>query len=140
MKPIAGTAKPERNMSKKYELLKEDCIEHDGRTLYRLRALRDFEYVGTGQLGGSIAKEENLSHEGEAWVFADARDFDDALVFVNARVFSSTQLYGDAWVYDNARVFGDARVSGNAWVYGSTQVSGNARVSGKAWVYGKAWV
>src|SRR5260363_311647 len=74
-----------------------------------------FKYVGIGQLGGYIEKEENLSHEGEAWVFDNARVFGDARVFGNARVFSSTQVYGDAWVYDNARVFGDARVSGNAW-------------------------
>src|SRR5260363_312371 len=117
MKPIAGTAKTERNMSKKYELLKEDCIEHDGRTLYRIRARRDFKYVGTGQLGGYIEKEENLSHEGEAWVFAKARVLGDASVLSHARVFSSAQVYGDAWVYDNARVFCDARVSGNAWVF-----------------------
>src|SRR5260363_377882 len=137
---LTRTTKTERNMSKKYELLKEDCIEHDGRTLYRIRALRDFKYVGIGQLGGYIEKEENLSHEGEAWVFDNARVFGDARVFSNARVFSSTQVYGDAWVYDNARVFGDARVSGNAWVYGDVAVFGNAQVSGNAWVSGKAWV
>src|SRR5260364_128896 len=116
MNPIAGTDKTERNMSKKYELLKEDCIEHDGRTLYRIRALRDFEYVGTGQFGGYMERGENLSHEGVAWVFEDARACGDALVV------------------------GNARVTGNAWVYGSTQVCGKERVSGKAWVYVKAWV
>src|SRR5260364_343471 len=39
---LTRTTKTERNMSKKYELLKDDCIEYDGRTLYRIRALRDF--------------------------------------------------------------------------------------------------
>src|SRR5260364_283528 len=67
-------------------ITEEDCIEHDGRTLYRIRALRDFKYVWIGQLGGYIEKEENLSHEGEAWVFDNARVFGDARVFGNARV------------------------------------------------------
>src|SRR5260363_299742 len=40
---LTRTAKTERSMSGKYELLKEDCIEYDGRTLYRIRALRDLE-------------------------------------------------------------------------------------------------
>src|SRR5260363_164836 len=140
MKPIAGTAKTERNMSKKYELLKEDCIEHDGRTLYRIRALRDFEYVGTGQLGGYIEKEENLSHEGKAWVFDDARVFDAALVFGNARVFSGTQVYGNARVYDNAWVFGNARVYDNAQISGEAWVSDNARVFGNVRVFDNARV
>ena len=32
-------------MDKKYELLKDDCINYEGRTLYRIKALRDFGYI-----------------------------------------------------------------------------------------------
>src|SRR5260364_164313 len=126
MKPIAGTAKTERNMSKKYELLKEDCIEHDGRTLYRIRALRDFKYVGIGQLGGYIEKEENLSHEGEAWVFDDAQVSGNTRVSGTARVYGSTQVSGNAWVYDNAQVSGNVQVSGNARVSGDARIDSNS--------------
>src|SRR5260364_177646 len=83
-------------MSGKYELLKEDCIEYDGRTLYRIRALRDFRSIKQGDLGGYIEKEENLSHEGEAWVFDNARVSDEAK--------------GDA----KAQVSGNARRGGNS--------------------------
>lgn len=55
-------------MEKKYELIKEDSIEAEGRTLYRIRALKEFGdlengvyYVGQGDLGSYIQKEENLS-------------------------------------------------------------------------------
>src|SRR5260363_302214 len=92
-------------MSGKYELLKEDCIEYDGRTLYRIRALRDFRSIKQGDLGGYIEKEENLSHEGEAWVFDNAR------------------------VSDNAWVSGDAKVYGNAQVSGNARRGGNSRIS-----------
>ena len=34
------------------------------RTVYRIKALRDFGDVKTGQLGGWIEKESNLSHDG----------------------------------------------------------------------------
>ena len=82
---------------KKYELTEETVTVY-GKTLYRIRAVRDFGSVKTGDLGGYIEKEENLSHSGNAWV------------------------YGNAWVSSNAYV------SGNAWVSGNAKVSGNAEV------------
>ena len=76
---------------KKYELT-EETFTVFGKTLYRIRAVRDFGSVKTGEFGGYIEKKENLSH------------------------------FGNAWVYGNAKVYGDARVSGNAWVYGNAEV------------------
>ena len=100
---------------KKYELTEETVTVY-GKTLYRIRAVRDFGSVKTGEFGGYIEKEENLSHFGNAWIYGDAR------------------VFGNAWVY------GDARVSENAWVYGDARVSGVARVFDNAWVYGNAEV
>ena len=77
---------------KKYELTEETVTVY-GKTLYRIRAVRDFGSVKTGEFGGYIEKEENLSHFDNAWVC------------------------GDAWVFGNARVSGDACVSGNAEVF-----------------------
>lgn len=94
---------------KKYELT-EETFTVFGKTLYRIRAVRDFGSVKTGEFGGYIEKEENLSH------------------------------FDNAWVYGNAKVYGDARVSGNARVFGNAWVSGNAKVSGNAWFSGNAEV
>ena len=100
----------------KYEILKDEFIEFDGRKLYRIKALKDFHNVKEGEFGGYIESERNLSHEGNAWVYGDAW------------VSGNAQVYGDAWVYGNAQVYGNARVSGDAWVSGDAQVSGNAQV------------
>lgn len=88
---------------KKYELTEETVTVY-GKTLYRIRAVRDFGSVKTGEFGGYIEKEENLSHFGDAWVYGNAK------------------VSGDAKVYGNAKVYGEARVSGNAWVYGNAEV------------------
>ena len=112
---------------KKYELTEETVTVY-GKTLYRIRAVRDFGSVKTGEFGGYIEKEENLSHFGNAWIYGDAWVYGDARVSENA------------WVYGNAKVFGDARVFDNAWVYGNAKVYGDARVSGNARVYGNAEV
>ena len=112
---------------KKYELTEETVTVY-GKTLYRIRAVRDFGSVKTGEFGGYIEKEENLSRFGNAWVSDNAWVFGDAWVSGNARVSDNARVFGNAWVY------GDARVSGNAWAYGE------ARVSGNAWAYGNAEV
>ena len=98
--------------NKKYELLTNDTIQIGTTTLYRIKALKDFCDVKAGDLGGYIEKEENLSHEGNCWVY-------DAVV------------YGNAKVYGNARVYDDAVVYGNAWVYGNAVVCGNADISSR---------
>ena len=51
---------------RKYEILKNEIIEHSGIKLYRIRALKDFGYIKKGDKGGYIEKETNLSQEGEA--------------------------------------------------------------------------
>ena len=130
---------------KKYELT-EETFTVFGKTLYRIRAVRDFGSVKTGEFGGYIEKEENLSHFGDAWVYGNAKVYGDARVFGNAWVYGDARVSGNAWIYGDARVFGnawvygDARVSENAWVYGDARVFGNARVYDNAWVYGNAKV
>jgi len=135
----------------KYELTNES-INHLGKTLYRIKALKDFNNVKKGDLGGYIEKESNLSQEYNAWVSGNAKVFGNAMVYGYARVYDNAMVYGDARVYDNARVSGNAKVYGNAMVYGdarvydnarvhgNARVSGNARVFGNAEVYGNAWV
>ena len=106
---------------KKYELTEETVTVY-GKTLYRIRAVRDFGSVKTGEFGGYIEKEENLSHFGNAWVSGNAWVFD------NARVYDNAWVFGNAWVYGNAKVYDDAWVCGDAKVYGDAWVSGNAEV------------
>ena len=117
------------NETKKYELT-ENTIEQNGRTLYQIRALKDFEDVMAGDLGGYIEKEENLSQEGNCWVSDEARVYDNAKVSGNARVYNDAKVFGNAQIYDNAGVFDDAEVYGNAKVYGKTEVKDNAKVYG----------
>ena len=111
---------------KKFELTSEFITNIFGTKLFRIKALIEFGNVKAGELGGFVEKEENLSQDGNAWVYDNARVYGDACVCGDARV------YGNAWVYDNARVYGNARVHGNAWVYGNACVCGDACVYGDA--------
>ena len=64
-------------MDKKYKLT-DDVKEINGVVLYRIVALRDFGSIKSGEKGGWIEREENLSHNGDAWVYGDARVYGDA--------------------------------------------------------------
>ena len=68
---------------KKFELTTDTKVVF-GRKLFRIKALISFENVNAGDLGGYVEKEENLSHNGDAWVFDNAEVFDNARVHGNA--------------------------------------------------------
>ena len=61
-------------------------------TLHRIRAIAEFGLVKIGDLGGWIEKEENLSHEGKAWVCGDAKVWGNAEVCGDAKVFSASHV------------------------------------------------
>ena len=62
-------------------------------TLHRIKATVEFGFVKVGELGGWIEKEENLSHEGKAWVCGDAEVCDDANVWGNAKVCGDAEVF-----------------------------------------------
>lgn len=66
----------------KYKLTNESMINAAGKKLFRIKALVDIEGYGVkkGDLGGWIEKEDNLSQSGNAWIFGEAKVYDDAEV------------------------------------------------------------
>ena len=123
------SAMGEPNMDKKYELTGE-TMEFEGRTLYRIRALRTFyekydrsdrrmQYfddlsdiydVVEGDLGGWIESEGNLSQKGDCWVFDEAKVYDHACVIDNATVYMGAEVGGYATISGNAHIGGYVRI------------------------------
>ena len=100
-------------IEKKYKLT-DETFPLIGHTLYRIEALKDFSDVKKGDKGGFVESEENLSHDGDCWVYDTAK------------------VYGNAMVYGNASIYGDARVFGNAVIHGRAEVGGDAQVADNA--------
>lgn len=108
---------------KKYELVKEDKkIFTDGGAIYRIRALKDFGDVKTGDLGGYIEKEDNLSQEGNCWVY------DNAQVFGEARVFNNAKIYGTSEISDSAVVCEKAEIGGHTELYHYDYIDGSIKM------------
>ena len=108
--------------TKKYEL-----INYNQETnLYRIKALKDFNDVKSGDLGGFVDSENNLSHEGNCWIY------DSAVVCDSAIVKDDAIVYGSAVVCDSARVYGSAVVCDSAVVRDSAIVRDSAVVCDSA--------
>ena len=148
----------QQEINKKYIILENETLEHHGKTLYRIQAVKDFSDVNAGDKGGWIEREKNLSQKGDCWVYDEAKVYDNANVSGEAKIlnyaeiydnayisgyvyiFFSPKIYGFSIVNGNAQVYGNAHISGGSYIYGNAEVYGYAQVFGNAEVYGYAQV
>ena len=80
---------------KKFELT-TDFKMFNEKKLFRIKALIDFGDVKAGELGGYVEKKNNLSQDGNAWIWGDAN------VCGNAKVYGDAKVWGNANVCENA--------------------------------------
>lgn len=125
---------------KKYEILKDQTITMNGSTIYRIKALKNFGDVKAGDMGGFVESEDNLSQEGNCWIYGDAMVYHKAKVKENAIVRDYTHVYNESQVLHNAIVEGHARVFGNGTVFGNAIVKDNGSVFDHGSVHGFAIV
>ena len=120
---------------KKYEL-----IPSDKEGLYRIKAMKDFSNVKKGDIGGYVQSENNLSHDGNCWIYDNAVVCDNAIIQDNAKIYGKAEVWYDAVIQDNAKVFDNTQVYGNARIYGNAFVCDNAIIFGSARIYDEAIV
>lgn len=124
----------------KYKIMKRNHGRCGLIKVYRIKALRDFGNVKKGDLGGYIESEDNLSHEGTAWIYDDAEVYGDARVYEDAKVLGKAEIDGNAKIFGKATVAGNAMVSGKANIFGNATVGGDSKVFGSAWIYDDAQI
>ena len=110
-------------MEKKYELTNE-TITIGLITLHRIKALRSFNDVKKGDKGGFIESEDNLSHEGNSWVYNEAKVYHKAKVLDNAIVRDYAVITGNAIISDKAVISGFSTIKDKALIYGKAKIEG----------------
>ena len=100
--------------NKKYEILigEENTIEFEGRTLHRIRALKDFGDVKKGDIGGFVENDYNLSHEGNCWIYDNAKAMD------NSRIYGDSEMYENSKMYGNSAMYEYGELNNNDQLYG----------------------
>ena len=122
-------------MDNKYEL-----IPSDKEGLFSIKALKDFNNVKKGDIGGYIQSEKNLSQYDDCWIYGNAIVRDETVVMGDAKVCGNARVYDNAKVCGNARVYDNVQISDNVVVMGNARVCGNARVRNNAQVCDNAIV
>jgi len=139
-------------MEPKYKLICDANLRVGEKTVCFIQALRDFGDVKAGDIGGAIESETNLAHDGDCWVYHNAKVYGYGRVTGNAKIMDTAEILdyatvagdaivaGNAKVFQRALVFDKAIVDGQASIYGAAQVFGNSRVIGFSRVHEDAWV
>jgi len=137
---------------RKYEMIRDADVRVGEKTVCFIRALVDFGDVKAGDIGGAIEREDNLSHDGDCWVYHSAKVYGFGKVMGNAKIKDNAEIFdfatvaddaivaGNSKVFQQATVYGKAVIDGHASVYGAAQVFGNSRVIGFSRVHDDAWI
>lgn len=97
-------------------------------TIYQIKALIDFRDVKSGDLGGYVQFEKNLSQIGDSWIYNDACACDDSYLFGNAVMYNYSTICSNALVYGNAIMRDTSVIRGKSVVGGNVIVCGNANI------------
>lgn len=127
-------------MTQKYEIVQDQSKKFDGRVLYRIRALKRFEDIKKGDMGGWVESEHNLSQKGSCWIRNDAKVFGSACVCDNAQIADDAIVSESATVCDDACVCGWAVVNGYARITDRAFVGGHAIVADHASLFGQSCI
>jgi hypothetical protein len=126
--------------NKKKYILTNETIEYCGHRLYRIKAIKSFSGIRKGSLGGWVESEDNLSQEGDCWIFDDAKVFRKAKVSGNAKINDSACIYGNAVISGYVVISGNAKVYGNVCIYGNVSISEYAKIFGSISINGYACI
>ena len=117
---------------KKYELIKESKTMFAEREIFRIRALKDFEDVKAGDVGGWVCSYNNLSQEGNCWIYDDAKCLDDARVYDNAVMCGNAVMFGNAKMFDNAKMSDSSIMCDNAEMCGNSKMYDTSTMCGSS--------
>jgi carbonic anhydrase/acetyltransferase-like protein (isoleucine patch superfamily) len=96
--------------------------------LWQVIALRDFSDVKTGQIGGWVENEDNLSQYGNCWIYSS-----DGVVFGGSSVNDDAQIHGNSTLCHQAHVSGQSiveqsLVSGECRIYDAARILNGSQV------------
>ena len=115
---------------KKYRILFDEIYSQGN--LHRIQALKNFDDVHKGDIGGFIENESNLSQKGNCWIYDDAIVKNKAKVMKNAKIYNNAKIYGFAEVSNNVIISNNAEIFETAKIYNDVQIRNNVKVYGEA--------
>ena len=123
--------------NRKYKLT-NTTIRYMGRKLYRIKALKDFSDVKKGDLGGWVFSKNNLSQEGDCWIYNNAKCMDNARMYDNSTMFDRSEMHDNTIMYDYSRMHGNSAMYDYSKMYGNSAMYGYSRMLDYTTMYGNS--
>ena len=135
--------------NRKYEMT-NITMEFEERTLYRIRALKNFRNVKAGDLGGWVSGKHNLSQEGDCWIYDEAKCMDNARMYHNSVMYNNavmcdfSEMHGDSAMHnysamlDNSRMYNCSAMYDNSRMYNDSKMYSNSRMFDNSAMYNNA--
>ena len=123
--------------NKKYKLT-NISMRYEGRTLYRIRALKDFLNVEKGDLGGWVSSEDNLSQEGDCWIYDEAKCMDNARMYDNSKMHDNSKIFGNCRMYDDSEMYDSSEMHDHSEMYDSSEMHDYSRMFDDSKMYGNS--
>jgi NDP-sugar pyrophosphorylase family protein len=131
----------EKLLNKKYTL--SETVKVGQKEFYRIKAIKSFGNIAEGEYGGLVESEDNLSHDGNCWIYRGAMASDNSRVRDNAQLKDFSAISGNALIEGKAIISGFSEVTqsavirDNSKVYDVSLISGNSLICGSAIITGK---
>ena len=93
----------------KYELIESNEF-YGGAKLFRIKAVKDFNDVKVGDIGGFVETENNLSQDGNCWLYNESKAIGDSRVLEDARICDKASIVGISVVKGESSVMGSSIV------------------------------
>lgn len=130
--------------NKKFELCSDVKQWSDNIVLYRIKALKDFICDGIlirkGDKGGFVQSENNLSQEGNCWIFDDAVAMEGSTVKDNASLHNQVMIFDKSIVCDNAALYNFAAMFDKSMAAGNAVLSGHAKMHAQSVIIDNACI
>ena len=135
--------------NRKYEMT-NITMEFEERTLYRVRALKNFRNVKAGDLGGWVSGKHNLSQEGDCWIYDEAKCMDNARMYHNSAMYNNavmcdfsemhgcSEMHNYSAMLDNSRMYNCSAMYDNSRMYNDSKMYSNSRMFDNSAMYNNA--
>ena len=135
--------------NRKYEIT-NITMEFEERTLYRIRALKNFRNVKAGDLGGWVSGKHNLSQEGDCWIYDEAKCMDNARMYHNSAMYNNavmcdfsemhgcSEMHNYSAMLDNSRMYNCSAMYDNSRMYNDSKMYNNSRMFDNSAMYNNA--
>ena len=135
--------------NRKYEIT-DITMEFEERTLYRIRALKNFRNVKAGDLGGWVSGKHNLSQEGDCWIYDEAKCMDNARMYHNSAMYNNavmcdfsemhgcSEMHNYSAMLDNSRMYNCSAMYDNSRMYNDSKMYSNSRMFDNSAMYNNA--